>query len=110
RGRFEDVLDTQNARTGLIASVRVTAKTQYNLKNAEQYFAEHLCVGDYYNEGQYRCLRGADTKRSYSSGWLLRRRSFDLALDEEPYLNPPHLNCPARPVGHHLCDLQRLRI
>src|SRR5437660_6645226 len=30
----------------------VTAKTQYNLKNAEQYFDEHLCVGDYYNEGQ----------------------------------------------------------
>src|SRR5436190_15132294 len=30
----------------------VTAKTQYSLKNAEQYFAEHLCVGDYYNEGQ----------------------------------------------------------
>src|SRR6266571_3101934 len=29
----------------------VTAKTQYNLKNAEQYFEEHLCVGDYYNEG-----------------------------------------------------------
>jgi conjugative relaxase-like TrwC/TraI family protein len=30
----------------------VTAKTQYNLKNAEQYFEEHLCVGDYYNQGQ----------------------------------------------------------
>src|SRR5216117_3053799 len=30
----------------------VTAKTQFNLKNAEQYFAEHLCVGDYYDEGQ----------------------------------------------------------
>ena len=30
----------------------VTAKTQYNLKNAEQYFEEPLCVGDYYNEGQ----------------------------------------------------------
>src|SRR5678815_780641 len=30
----------------------VTAKTQYNLKNAEQYFEEHLCVGDYYNEGE----------------------------------------------------------
>ena len=30
----------------------VTAKTQYNLKNAEEYFQEHLCVGDYYNEGQ----------------------------------------------------------
>ena len=30
----------------------VTAKTQYNLKNAREYFAEHLCVGDYYDEGQ----------------------------------------------------------
>src|SRR2546425_4039007 len=32
----------------------VTAKTQYNLKNAEQYFEERLCVGDYYySEGQW---------------------------------------------------------
>jgi conjugative relaxase-like TrwC/TraI family protein len=30
----------------------VTAKTQYNLKNAKEYFEEHLCVGDYYEEGQ----------------------------------------------------------
>jgi conjugative relaxase-like TrwC/TraI family protein len=30
----------------------VTAKTQYNLKNAKEYFEEHLCVGDYYGEGQ----------------------------------------------------------
>jgi hypothetical protein len=30
----------------------VTAKAQYNLKNAEQYFGEHLSVGDYYDEGQ----------------------------------------------------------
>lgn len=30
----------------------VTAKTQYSLKNAEEYFAEHLAVGDYYDEGQ----------------------------------------------------------
>jgi conjugative relaxase-like TrwC/TraI family protein len=30
----------------------VTAKTQYNLKNAREYFEEHLCVGDYYNEEQ----------------------------------------------------------
>src|SRR5437870_9801353 len=30
----------------------VTAKTQYNLKNAREYFEEHICVGDYYNEGQ----------------------------------------------------------
>jgi conjugative relaxase-like TrwC/TraI family protein len=30
----------------------VTAKTQHNLKNAQEYFEEHLCVGDYYDEGQ----------------------------------------------------------
>ena len=30
----------------------VTAKTQYNLKNAQEYFEDHLCVGDYYDEGQ----------------------------------------------------------
>jgi conjugative relaxase-like TrwC/TraI family protein len=30
----------------------VTAKTQYSLANAESYFAEHLAVGDYYQEGQ----------------------------------------------------------
>ena len=30
----------------------VTAKTQYNLKNAEEYFEEHSAVGDYYDEGQ----------------------------------------------------------
>lgn len=30
----------------------VTAKTQYSLRNAESYFAEHLCVGDYYEQGQ----------------------------------------------------------
>src|SRR5271169_6151976 len=30
----------------------VTVKTQHNLKNAQEYFEEHLCVGDYYDEGQ----------------------------------------------------------
>jgi len=30
----------------------VTAKTQYNLANAREYFEEHLCIGDYYDEGQ----------------------------------------------------------
>jgi hypothetical protein len=30
----------------------VTAKTQYNLESAREYFEEHLCVGDYYDEGQ----------------------------------------------------------
>lgn len=31
----------------------VTAKTQYSLKHAQEYFEEHLCVGDYYDEGQH---------------------------------------------------------
>jgi conjugative relaxase-like TrwC/TraI family protein len=30
----------------------VTAKTQYSFTNAKGYFEEHLCVGDYYDEGQ----------------------------------------------------------
>lgn len=30
----------------------LTAKTQMNLKNAKSYFREHLCVGDYYAQGQ----------------------------------------------------------
>jgi hypothetical protein len=30
----------------------VTAKTQYNLKNAREYFEERLCVRNYYNEGE----------------------------------------------------------
>ena len=29
----------------------VTAKTQYSLTNAKDYFTEHLCVGGYYEEG-----------------------------------------------------------
>src|SRR4051812_29983630 len=30
----------------------LSPKTQMNLKNAKAYFREHLCVGDYYGEGQ----------------------------------------------------------
>jgi hypothetical protein len=30
----------------------LTPKVQYNLTNAQGYFKEHLCVGDYYTEGQ----------------------------------------------------------
>jgi hypothetical protein len=29
----------------------VTAKTQYSLANAKNYFSEHLKVGDYYRQG-----------------------------------------------------------
>jgi hypothetical protein len=47
----------------------VTAKTQYNLKNAEEYFEEHLAVGDYYDEGQR--IAGAEKE---SDG--CRRKSY----------------------------------
>ena len=30
----------------------LAAKAQYSLANAESYFKEHLCVGDYYTEGE----------------------------------------------------------
>ncbi len=30
----------------------LSPKTQYNLANARSYFAEHLCVGDYYTESE----------------------------------------------------------
>ena len=30
----------------------LSPKTQYNLKNAKEYFEEHLCAGDYYSEGE----------------------------------------------------------
>jgi hypothetical protein len=36
---------------GILVAV-LAAKTQYNLNNAREYFEEHLCVGDYYDEGQ----------------------------------------------------------
>ncbi len=30
----------------------LSPKTQYNLQNAKSYFEQHLCVGDYYSEGE----------------------------------------------------------
>lgn len=42
---------TVDARSDTVRGV-VTAKTQYSLSNAQTYFAEHLAVGDYYQEGQ----------------------------------------------------------
>jgi hypothetical protein len=30
----------------------LSPNTQYNLRNAKEYFEEHLCAGDYYSEEQ----------------------------------------------------------
>lgn len=43
---------TTSAHSPAIVLRVVTAKTQYNLKNAQEYFEEHLAIGDYYAEGQ----------------------------------------------------------
>jgi conjugative relaxase-like TrwC/TraI family protein len=60
----------------------VTAKTQHNLSNAKSYFAEHLAVGDYYQEGQKVAGewfgRGAE---SLGLGGTIREADF-LALCE----------------------------
>src|SRR3989442_1491431 len=42
----------------------LATKAQYRLPNAQEYFEEHLCVGDYYTEGQHVvgqwCGQGAE--------------------------------------------------
>jgi len=43
---------TTSTHSPCIIRCVVTTKTQHNLKNAQEYFEEHLCVGDYYDEGQ----------------------------------------------------------
>src|ERR1700704_6522155 len=43
---------TTCAPSPCIVRCMVTAQTQYNLTNAREYFEEHLCVGDYYDEAQ----------------------------------------------------------
>jgi conjugative relaxase-like TrwC/TraI family protein len=44
-----------SSRTDLRLCLRLmlSPKTQYNLKNAKEYFEEHLCIGDYYSEGEH---------------------------------------------------------
>lgn len=45
----------------------LATKAQYRLQNAQEYFEEHLCVGDYYTEGQQVlgqwCGQGAEKLR-----------------------------------------------
>src|SRR5437867_11790992 len=51
--RGNRVCDTRRPKR-FAGSVRcvVTSKTQCKIQNAREYFEEHLCVGDYYDEGQ----------------------------------------------------------
>lgn len=64
----------------------VTAKTQYNLKNAREYFEEHLCVGDYYDEGQRLAGEwiGSGAKRLGLSGKVRAEDFLRLCENQHP--------------------------
>jgi len=64
----------------------VTAKTQYNLKNAEEYFEEHLAVGDYYDEGQRIAGEwiGLGAERLTLSGKVLAEDFLRLCENQHP--------------------------
>ena len=55
-------------RAGIGEAVsRADGQDQYNLTNAREYFKEHLCVGDYYDEGQRVAGYADNRSRSASS-------------------------------------------
>jgi len=64
----------------------VTAKTQFNLKNAKEYFEEHLGVGDYYNEGQRVSGEwlGAGSERLGLSGKVREHEFLRLCNNQHP--------------------------
>ena len=64
----------------------VTAKTQYNLKNAREYFEEHLAVGDYYDEGQRIAGEwiGAGAQRLSLSGQVRAEDFLRLCENQHP--------------------------
>ncbi|MCI0539006.1 MAG: relaxase domain-containing protein [Verrucomicrobiales bacterium] len=65
----------------------VTAKTQYSLKNAKGYFEEHLCVGDYYDEGQRVSGEwfGEGAKRLGLSGKVRAEEFLQLRDNQHPF-------------------------
>ncbi len=77
---------TRCAHSPCIVLHVVTAKTQYNLKNAQEYFEEHLAVGDYYAEGQ--CVFGEwigmGAERLTLSGTVLAKDFLRLCENQHP--------------------------
>ncbi len=64
----------------------VTAKTQYSLTNAKGYFEEHLCVGDYYEEGQRVAGEwfGVGAQRLGLSGKVYAEEFLRLCENQDP--------------------------
>src|SRR6266496_4951974 len=77
---------TRCAHSPCIVLQVVTAKTQYNLKNAQEYFEEHLAVGDYYAEGQRVSGEwiGMGAERLRLSGTVLAEDFLRLCENQHP--------------------------
>ena len=60
----------------------LATKAQYSLSNAEEYFKEHLQVGDYYMEGKNMVFTAAyHLKRGYCCGSKCRHCPYGFAAD-----------------------------
>lgn len=53
----------------------LSPETQTNLKNAKSYFEEHLCVGDYYTEGERARGEWLGAGATWAEEHLFERRS-----------------------------------
>ena len=87
----------------------VTAKTQYNLKNAREYFDEHLSVGDYYEEGQRVAGEwiGLGAERLNLSGRVRAEEFLRLCENQHPSTGErltPELKTTRRQDGQTVAD------
>ena len=87
----------------------VTAKTQYNLKNAREYFEEHLCVGDYYDEGERVAGQwiGLGAERLNLSGKVRAEDFLRLCENQHPSTGErltPELKTTRTQDGHTVAD------
>ena len=81
----------------------LTAKTQYNLTNAKEYFEEHLCVGDYYDEGQRVSGQwvGAAAEQLGLSGKIRADDFLRLRTKDESFRQPV--------LNRQIAQIQRVR-
>lgn len=87
----------------------VTTKTQYNLKNAREYFDEHLSVGDYYEEGQRVAGEwiGLGAERLNLSGKVRAEEFLRLCENQHPSTGErltPELKTTRRQDGQTVAD------
>jgi TrwC relaxase len=86
----------------------VTAKTQHSLKNAEEYFEEHLSVGDYYDQGQRVAGEwiGLGAERIGLSGKVRAEDFLRLCENQHPARKSEVTSLPLPPQIISLADLE----